>query len=118
MRRGDVWLVDLEPIRGREANKTRPVVVVSNDGRNRASERSGRGVVTVVPVTSSTTRVLPFQVLVVPSAGTGLPVASKAQAEQVRAVDVERFVTRLGRLDPATLAQLDQALMLHLDLNT
>lgn len=118
MRRGEIWLVELEPIRGSEANKTRPVVIVSNDGRNRAAEKSGRGVITVVPLTSNTQRVFPFQVLVAAGEGSGLAIQSKAQAEQVRAVDVQRFVTRRGRLDSVTLAQLDQALLLHLDLNS
>lgn len=116
MRRGEVWLVDLDPARGSESDKTRPVVIVSNDARNRASEKSGRGVITVVPLTSNTTRVLPFQALVAADAGSGLVVDSKAQAEQIRSVDVDRFVIRRGHLDAETLARLDHALLLHLDL--
>ncbi|MBR7552456.1 type II toxin-antitoxin system PemK/MazF family toxin, partial [Mycobacterium tuberculosis] len=63
MRRGDVVLVDLDPVRGNEVAKTRPAVVVSNDGANRRAVQLGRGVVTVVPVTSNTDRIFPFQVL-------------------------------------------------------
>jgi mRNA interferase MazF len=62
MRRGDVFLVDFEPIRGAEANKTRPAVIISNDAANRAAERSGRGIITVAPVTSNVSRVFPFQI--------------------------------------------------------
>src|ERR1700677_2995097 len=83
MRRGEIRLVDLDPVRGSEANKRRPAVIVSNDGANSTAARLGRGVVTVVPVTSSTDRVYPFQVLL-PASGTGLDRDSKAQAEQVR----------------------------------
>lgn len=118
MRRGEIWLVALEPVRGSEADKTRPVVIVSNDARNRESERSGRGVITVVPLTSNTTRVLPFQVLVPAEPWTGLAIASKAQAEQVRSVAVERLVAHRGRLDATTLAGLDEALLLHLGLQS
>lgn len=46
-----------------EANRRRPAVIVSNDNANATAARLGRGVVTVVPVTSNTTRVFPFQVL-------------------------------------------------------
>ena len=53
---------------------------------NAAATRLGRGVVTVVPVTSATDRVYPFQVLL-RAADTGLRNDSKAQAEQVRAVE-------------------------------
>lgn len=48
MRRGEVRLVDLNPVRGSEANERRPAVMVSNDHANAAAERLGRGVVTVV----------------------------------------------------------------------
>ena len=69
MRRGEVRLVDLEPVRGAEADKRRPAVIVSNDGANSTAQRLRRGVVTVVPVTSNVTRVYPFQVLLTASAG-------------------------------------------------
>lgn len=62
MRRGDVVWVDLDPARRAEADKRRPAVVVSNDGANRLAEQLGRGVVTVVSITTNTTRVYPFQV--------------------------------------------------------
>ena len=91
MRRGEIRLVDLESVRGSEASKRRPAVVVSNDSANAVAARLGRGVVTVVPATSNVERVLPFQVLL-PSARAGLGVDSKAQAEQVRSVSVERSV--------------------------
>lgn len=115
MRRGDIVSVGLDPVRGAEASKTRPAVVVSNDSANTTATRLGRGVLTVVPVTSNTERVYPFQVLL-PGALTGLPRDSKAQAEQVRAVAVERVGRRLGRLTPALVTQLDQALRVHLGL--
>ena len=115
MRRGEIRLVELEPARGSEADKRRPAVIVSNDGANLAAARLGRGVVTVVPVTSATTRVYPFQVLL-RAADTGLRHDSKAQAEQVRAVAVERLGDRVGTLPPAIMAELDEALRLHLAL--
>jgi len=115
MRRGEIRLVDLEPSRGAEADKRRPAVIVSNDGANSAAQRLGRGVITVVPVTSNVARVYPFQVLL--DAGeTGLAVDSKAQAEQVRSVAVERLGDRIGVMTPQLLAALDEALRLHLAL--
>ena len=115
MQRGEIVLVDLEPARGSEANKRRPVVVVSNDGANAAAVRWNRGVVTVVPVTSNTSRVLPFQTLL-PAAETGLRVDSKAQAEQLRALDVRRLGPVIGRVPVDLMLQLDEALRLHLGL--
>jgi mRNA interferase MazF len=115
MRRGEIRLVDLDPVQGSEANKRRPAVIVSNDGANTVAARLGRGVVTVVPVTSSTGRVYPFQVLLRASE-TGLPRDSKAQAEQLRAVAVHRIGAIVGRMPPAAMADLDGALRLHLAL--
>ncbi|WP_158373342.1 type II toxin-antitoxin system PemK/MazF family toxin [Cellulosimicrobium cellulans] len=117
MRRGEIWTVDFHPVVGAEADKrTRPAVIVSGDGRNKASERTGRGVVTVVPLTSNTARVLAFQVLVPAERRNGLAADSKAQAEQIRAVDVSRFGQRLGSLTPEQVAALDEALLVHLAL--
>ena len=62
-RRGEIHTVNFEPANSGEANKRRRAVIVSNDGANVAAERSGRGVITVVPVTSNISRVHPFQVL-------------------------------------------------------
>jgi mRNA interferase MazF len=115
MRRGEICLIDLEPTRGSEANKRRPAVIVSNDRANASAERLGRGVVTVVPVTSSIARVFPFQTLL-PADATGLRVTSKAQAEQVRSVSIERVAAVLGRVPPNLMAELDDALRLHLQL--
>lgn len=113
MRRGEVYLVDLAPTRGSEAGKIRPAVLVSNDAANRAAERNGRGVVTVLPVTSNTARVYPFQVLITAGEG-GLALDSKAQAEQIRSVDVDRLRQRIGALEPRTLHRVDAALRVHL----
>jgi len=108
-------MVDFEPVRGSEANKRRPAVIVSNDGANTTASRLNRGVITVVPVTSNPTRVYPFQVLL-PGSECGLPNDSKAQAEQVRSVAIERVGNRVGQLTAPLLTDLDEALRLHLGL--
>jgi mRNA interferase MazF len=108
-------MVDFEPVRGSEASKRRPAVIVSNDGANTTASRLNRGVITVVPVTSNVTRVYPFQVFL-PASECGLPSDSKAQAEQVRSITIERVGRRLGQLPPSLREDLDQALRLHLAL--
>ena len=115
MRRGEIWLVDLGPTRGSEVSKLRPAVIVSNDAANRAAERRGRGVVTVVPVTSSRRRVFPFQVEL-PAHSTGLREDSKALAEQVRSVASERLTRKVAAVPPDLVAKIDDALRLHLAL--
>ncbi len=115
MRRREIRLVNLDPVVGSKAARTRPAVVVSNDGANTSAARLGQGVITVVPLTSNTDRIYPFQVLL-PAQETGLDIDSKAQAEQVRSVSVERLGEVIGSLGFELADQLDEALRIHLDL--
>ncbi|MEI8082919.1 MAG: type II toxin-antitoxin system PemK/MazF family toxin [Actinomycetes bacterium] len=117
IRRGSIHLIDFEPAgEGSEANKVRPGVIVSNDSANTSANEHGRGVITVCPVTSNVSRVLPFQVFLPLSGKTGLDIESKVQAEQVRAIDVRYVGNPIGALSREQLAALDGALRLHLAL--
>lgn len=102
-RRGEVWLVSLDPTVGHEIKKTRPAVVVTGDVYNRYN-----WLVSVMPLTSHDTPEYD-QVLVEPPEG-GLTQASVSLPDQVRAVDRRRLVRRLGRLKPETLRRIDQSL--------
>ena len=108
-------MVDFGQVLPGESAYRRPAVIVSNDGANSTAARLGRGVVTVVPMTSNVSRVYPFQVLV-PDAESGLDRDSKAQAEQVRSVSIERVREPLGSVPVPLMLQLDEALRLHLAL--
>ena len=115
MLRGDIVVVDFEPARPAESAKERPAIVVSNDRANATASRLGRGTITVVPLTSNVERIHPFQVLL-PADRTGLRENSKAQAEQVRSVSVSRIGRFIGRVPANLLAEVDDALRLHLAL--
>ncbi len=115
IRRGAIHLVDFDPAVGSESNKTRPAIVISNDAANAAAMRRGHGVVTVIPVTSAVDRVFPFQVFLT-AADSGLDLDSKAQAEQIRAVDVSRLSDRVGAVASTSLQQLEDAVRIHLAL--
>jgi mRNA interferase MazF len=115
MLRGEIRWVDLDPALSGEAAKMRPAVIVSNDGANTTAARLGHGVVTVVPITTNTDRLYPFQVLL-PASDTGLEIDSKAQAEQVRGVSVERLRERIGSIPAPLMLEVNDALRLHLAL--
>ena len=89
-------------------------MIVSNDRANATAAQLGRGVVTVVPITSNTAKIYPFQVLLA-APTTGLAVDSKAQAEQIRSVATQRLRRRIGQVSQVELAKLDDALRLHLE---
>ena len=111
MLRGDVYFANLDSSQGAETQKTRPIVIVSNNAANRAS-----AVVTVVPVTSNVTRIYPFEVKL-PAKDTGLDKDGKAMAQQVRTLDKGRLGSHAAGQVPADLmTKIDAALRLHLTL--
>ena len=115
MERGDIYWVSLDPAFGSEQSSRRPAVIVSSNAANDSAERRGRGVVTIVPVTSHLGFLYPFQVLL-RSNESGLERDSKAQAEQVRSVATERLEDKAGRVEPGRMREIDDALRLHLSL--
>ena len=110
-RRGEVYLVSLDPTVGAEIRKTRPAVVVQNDWANRRSP-----ITIVAALTSQFEEPLyPTEVLVrAPEAG--LPVDSVVLLNQIRSVDKDRLVRRLGILPVRTMRAVDRALLLSLGL--
>jgi mRNA interferase MazF len=93
-------------------DKHRPVLIVSNDVNNSVAT-----IVTILPITSNVSRVYPFEVLLNPE-DSGLPQASKVQAQQVRTISKQRIVGDvLGSLDEELMKLIDGAIKLHLGLN-
>ena len=86
--RGDVWLVDLNPIRGREQSGQRPAMVISVDLFN-----SGPAdLIVVLPITSQA-KGIPFHVQIDPSEG-GVTKTSFIKCEDVRSISKERLIRR------------------------
>lgn len=115
MRRGEIRIVKFGTVISAEAALTTPAVIVSNDGANATAAMLGHGVITVVPLATNTGRIYPFQVLM-STTDTGLACDSKAQAEQVRSIAVERIGRVVGAAPLDLMTRLDDALRLHLDL--
>ena len=111
-RRGQIYLVEFDPARGHEIQKTRPAVVIQNDIGNRHSP------VTIVAAVTSKLSPTPYpvEVVVAPSTGNGLTMPSAVQLGQIRTVDRERLVKRLGALDATAMRKLDEALKISLGL--
>lgn len=108
--RGDVWLVSLDPVRGREQAGTRPAVVISVDLFNQGPA----GLVIVVPMTT-TDRRIPLRVAVTPPEG-GLKQRSFVQIENVRSISSERLIRRWGALGAATMSEVERRLRMLLQL--
>jgi len=111
VRRGEVYLVSLDPTLGAEIRKTRPAVVVQNDLANRRSP------ITIVAAVSSQFEegLYPTEVFVRAREG-GLTADSVVLLNQIRSVDKGRLVRRLGVLKAGTMREIDAALLLSLGL--
>lgn len=101
MKRGEIWWADLEPARGREIRKVRPVVIVSPDGIMKA-----RKTIVAVPLSTGPTATPPI-VVAVPSADD----RSMAACDQIRAMDRSRFLKLAGVMGQADMATLSAALV-------
>ena len=110
--RGTVLAVNLDPIVGSEANKTRPCVVIQNDIGNRYSPIT---IVAAITGAENVTKVYPFDVPVSRGEG-GLTKDSVIHCNQIRSVDEKRFVRTLGRMSSQTMEKVDSALRISLSL--
>lgn len=108
--RGDIWLVDLDPIRGHEQAGKRPAVIVTADRFN----RSRAGLVTVVPMTTANKGVT-WHVEVAPPEGNVREV-SYVMCEQSRTISIERLVARWGSVEVTTMVRITDNLRVVLDL--
>jgi mRNA interferase MazF len=111
-RRGDIYLVEFDPARGHEIQKTRPAVVIQNDVSNQHSP------ITIVAAISSQFRDPPYprEVPIGLGGKAGLNQPSAVILNQLRSIDRERLVKRLGALDAAAMRRVDDALKISLSL--
>jgi len=102
-RRGEIWWVDLDPTRGKEAKKIRACLILQNDIGNEESDLT-----TVVPFLSR--KNYPFVVNVQPSEFNQLDKERGLHFNQIRSVDSSRLKSKLGILELAYFSQIKRAL--------
>ena len=107
-KRGEVWRADLDPARGSEQGKRRPVIVLSEPPTGRATVRLCVPVMNAKPEHGA----LFWCVSLEPDARSGLTKSSTADAAQARALDFVRFEARLGKVTPDELELITGALCL------
>ena len=109
--RGEIWIVDLEPVRGHEQGRTRPALVVSVDSFNAGPAE----LVIVVPLTT-VDKQIPTHIMINPPEG-GVNRKSFAKCEDIRSISTERLSNRIGRVSSSTLERVENALIILLDLD-
>jgi mRNA interferase MazF len=110
--RGDIFSARIDPTQGSEQAGTRPVVVMSRDSINVNSP-----VVVVIPLTDAANvkRTYPSHVYLAKNSG-GLRMDSVGKTEQIRAVEISRFLGYYGRLEKSALERIDEAIKITLAL--
>ncbi len=112
MKQSEVWLLDLDPTRGGEIQKKRPVVVVNNDRMGRLPLK------VIVPITDWKEHygIAPWMVKIEPTADNGLSKASAADCFQIRSLSQDRFIKKLGTIDRDALQAIKEAISNVLDM--
>jgi mRNA interferase MazF len=108
--RGEIWLVDLNPTRGREPFGRRPALIISVDLFNQGPA----GLVVILPITSKE-KGIPFHLMIEPSES-GLSKRSFIKCEDIRSIAKERLLKRVGRISPKTFTDVEDRLRILLDL--
>jgi len=111
--RGDVYLVNLDPIIGKEIGKARPSVIIQNDIGNKFSP-----VTIIAPISSvkEITKPLPIMIFLKKGEG-GLSEDSYVDCGQIRTVDKDqRLITKFGTLNKSKMLEVDKALKVSLSL--
>jgi mRNA interferase MazF len=111
--RGDVYLVNLDPIIGKEIGKARPAVIIQNDIGNKFSP-----VTIIAPISSvkEITKPLPIMIFLEKGEG-GLNENSYVDCGQIRTLDKDkRLITKFGSLSKSKMSEIDKALKISLSL--
>jgi len=108
IKRGSIYFARLDPTEGSEINKTRPVLIISNDVNNQYSNT-----VSIIPLTSNTKVIRSFEVFI-PLGEANLPKDSKAKCDQIRTIDHSRILNKIGNLSLPFLSDIEDALRNHL----
>ena len=108
--RGEIWLVGLDPTKGREQAGMRPALVISVDIFNHGAAE----LVVAIPITSKA-KGIPLHIKVDPPEG-GLSMISYVKCEDVRSISTSRLVRKLGSVTSSTVDAVEDRLRILLGL--
>lgn len=112
IKRGDIWIVKLDPTIGHEVKKTRPAVIIQNDIGNKYSPTT-----IIAPVTSQNMeKIYPIEILLTKE-NSGLDLNSKVLLNQIRVIDKQRLVQKIGVVNEETMILVNEALKISLGLS-
>ena len=106
MKRGDIYLINLDPTIGAEIKKNRPAIIVSADELGKLPLK------VIVPITDWKDHysIAPWMIKLIPDSFNGLSKVSSADCFQVRSVSEERFIKKIGTISKDTLSDIGDGL--------
>jgi mRNA interferase MazF len=112
MKRGEIWLVNLDPTLGSEIKKTRPAVIVNSNTLGKLPLK------VIVPITDWKNHysIAPWMVKLTPSTQNGLSKISSADCFQIRSVSEIRLVKKIGQLPLNLMAEISKGLSATLEI--
>lgn len=111
IKRGDIVLVNLDPVTGSEQGKIRPALIIQNDYGNEYSPTT-----IVAPITSKVfSKEFPTNVQI-STKESGLKEDSTILLNQIRTIDKSRIIKRLGKVNASLFNKVDLAIKVSLAL--
>ncbi len=111
VKRGEIWLIDLDPTIGHEISKSRPGLIIQNDFGNKYGSTT-----IIAPVTSKNLdKIYPVEILINRD-NSGLEKDSKILLNQIRTIDKSRLIKKLGNISYSTLKDVEEAIKISLGL--
>lgn len=110
-KRFEIWLANLDPARGTEVGKVRPVIIIQTDLLQDSLEST-----LICPITTRESNSEILKVKIKPTPESGINESSWVVVDQIRAIDNRRFIQKIGELPKTYKEKLNQSLKIILDL--
>jgi len=107
MKQGEIWLIGLDPTIGAEMSKSRPALIINTDALGKLPLK------TIVTITDWKEHYssYPWMVKINPTEQNCLVKTSSADCFQVRSISVERFIKKVGFVEPEIIVYAQEAII-------
>jgi mRNA interferase MazF len=110
-KRGEIWLVNFDPTVGAEIKKTRPAVVISSDAVGKLPIKLIAPITDWKPYFAENL----WHVKIEPDTANNLTKASAIDALQLRGMDLQRFIRKLGIVSDVTISAIALAIVAFIE---
>jgi mRNA interferase MazF len=107
MKRGEIWLVDLDPTIGAEMNKTRPALIINDDRLGKLPLKI------IIPITGwkEHYNIAPWMIKIEPNTDNGLIKISAIDCFQIRSISKNRLMEKVGKITPDKIDKVQEGIL-------